>query len=84
MPIYEYTCRACGTTFEAIVRDARDSMTPPCTACRSVDVARLVSLFAVDSESTRKANLEAGRRHLRKEQLDKAVADREEIEHHQH
>jgi putative FmdB family regulatory protein len=84
VPIYEYSCRACGTMFEAIVRDARDSMTPPCTACKSTDVERQISLFAVDSESTRKANLEAGRRHLRKEQVDKAVADREEIEHHQH
>ena len=33
------------------------------------------------SDGTRKANLDAGRRHNRKEQIDKAVADREMIEH---
>jgi hypothetical protein len=48
------------------------------------DVERQVSLFAVSSESTRKANLEAGRRHLKKEQVDRAVAEREEMEHHHH
>ena len=44
----------------------------------------MVSLFAVSSDSTRKANLEAGRRHLKKDRIDRAVAEREEIEHHHH
>ena len=83
MPLYEYSCHACGATFEALIRPP-DATVPACPSCRSADVERLISLFAVDSDSTRKANLEAGRRHLRKEQVDKAVADREEIEHHQH
>ena len=83
MPLYEYSCRACATIFEALLLPGRDT-TPSCPACSSADVERLISSFAVNSDSTRKANLEAGRRHLRKEQVDKAVADREEIEHHQH
>jgi putative FmdB family regulatory protein len=83
VPLYEYSCHACGATFEALIRPP-DATVPACPSCRSADVERLISLFAVDSDSTRKANLEAGRRHLRKEQVDKAVADREEIEHHQH
>jgi putative FmdB family regulatory protein len=81
MPLYEYTCRGCRHTFEALVRDAT---VPVCPACQNPDVERLLSLFAVDSKATRQANLAAGRRHLRKEQVDKAVADREEIEHHRH
>jgi putative FmdB family regulatory protein len=83
VPLYEYSCHGCGATFEALVRPP-DTTAPACPSCRSTEVERLISLFAVDSESTRKANLEAGRRHLRKEQVEKAVADREEIEHHQH
>jgi putative FmdB family regulatory protein len=83
MPLYEYSCRGCGTIFEALLRPGRDT-TLSCPSCSSTDVERQVSLFAVDSESTRKANLEAGRRHLKKDQVEKAVADREEIEHHQH
>jgi putative FmdB family regulatory protein len=81
MPLYEYICRGCGHEFEALVRDAR---TPPCPSCQNEDVERQPSLFAVSSESTRKANLEAGRRHLKKEQVDRAVAEREEMEHHHH
>ena len=83
MPLYEYSCRGCATIFEALLLPGR-ATTPLCPSCSSADVERLVSLFAVDSDSTRKANLEAGRRHLKKEQIDKQVADREEIEHHQH
>jgi len=81
MPLYEYTCRGCSHTFEALVRDSK---TPVCPSCQSADVERLVSLFAVSSDSTRKANLEAGRRHLKKDRIDRAVAEREEIEHHHH
>jgi hypothetical protein len=44
----------------------------------------LLSLFAVSSEGTRKANLEAGKRHLKKDRIDRAVAEREMIEHHHH
>ena len=83
MPLYEYSCRRCTTIFEALLLPGRET-TLTCPSCASTEVERQVSLFAVDSESTRKANLEAGRRHLRKEQIDKQVADREEIEHHQH
>ena len=83
MPLYEYSCRACAKAFEALILPGRDT-TVSCPSCSSVDVERLISLFAVDSDSTRKANLESGRRHLRKEQVDKQVADRVEIEHHQH
>ena len=83
MPLYEYSCRKCATLFEALLLPGRET-TLTCPSCSATDVERQISLFAVDSDSTRKANLEAGRRHLRKEQIDKQVADREEIEHHQH
>ena len=83
MPLYEYSCRKCATIFEALFLPGRDT-TLSCPSCSCTDVERQVSLFAVESDSTRKANLEAGRRHLRKDQIEKQVADREEIEHHQH
>lgn len=81
MPLYEYTCRGCGHFFEILVRPGSS---PACPACRSVELERALSLFAVDSEGTRKANLAAGRRRARKDQVDRAVAEREEIEHHHH
>lgn len=81
MPLYEYKCRQCGREFEVLVRQP---MTPACPACESSDIERLLSLFTGRSEATRKANLEAGRRHNRKDQIERAVAEREEIEHHHH
>jgi putative FmdB family regulatory protein len=46
MPIYEYRCRACGRAFERFVHGAGEVA---CPDCRSVDVARLLSLFGVRS-----------------------------------
>ena len=83
MPLYEYSCKKCATIFEALLLPGRET-TLTCPSCSSADVERQISLFAVDSDSTRKANLEAGRRRLKKDQIEKQVADREEIEHHQH
>jgi putative FmdB family regulatory protein len=59
MPIHEYECRACGERFEALVRDAN---VPPCPACASVDLERLLSMFAVRSEGTRSVALQDGKR----------------------
>ena len=81
MPLYEYTCRSCGQRCELLVR--HDTVIA-CPTCKSQDLKRLLSLFAVDSDGTRKANLAAARKHNRKEQIDRAVADREIAEHHQH
>lgn len=81
MPLHEYTCRGCGHFFEMLVR--HDTVLV-CPSCKSADIARELSLFSVDSDGTRKANLEAGRRRNRKDQVEKAVADREMVEHHHH
>ena len=81
MPIYEYRCRTCGHDFEALVRDAK---TPPCPDCSSEDVERLLSLFAVSSESTRAGSLKDARSRSSKLQRDKAVAEHEYAHHHHH
>jgi len=79
MPLYEYRCRACGHQFEALVRGTGR---PVCPSCRGDDLEQLVSLFGVSSETTRQANLQAGRKRLRKDQRDKAIAEQEESERH--
>ncbi len=81
MPLYEYTCRSCSHFFELLVRPGT---VLACPSCQAQDIERALSLFAVDSDASRVANLQAGRRHNRKEQVDRAVADRERIEHHDH
>ncbi len=49
MPIYEYTCKACGKNFETLVLG---SDTPKCPACNSEDLARLMSKCGFVSKST--------------------------------
>jgi putative FmdB family regulatory protein len=78
MPLYEYVCRACGHEFEALVRDAT---VPPCPSCKSQDLERLLSLFAVSSEERSKLALKSGRKAMAKERRDYAEYQKE-LEHH--
>ncbi|MBP2227250.1 putative FmdB family regulatory protein [Azospirillum agricola] len=48
MPLYSFRCKACDHGFETL---ARFSETPPCPACASVDVTRLVSSIAAEGKS---------------------------------
>jgi putative FmdB family regulatory protein len=81
MPIYEYRCRACAHAFEALVRSGD---TPACPACAAVDLERLVSLFAVDSDGTRQAARDRSMAKGVKRQQDKDVADVELYNRHHH
>lgn len=81
IPIYEYECRDCGHRFEALVRT---SILPACPSCESQNLERMLSIFAVDSESTRKSALKAGKRHRDKTGRDRLIAEREERLRHQH
>jgi len=79
MPLYEFECRACGHRFEALVRNAD---VPACPACKSHELERLLSMFAVSSEHTRRSNLEGARRKNAKIQRDKQIAEHEQAHHH--
>ena len=60
MPLYEYECRGCGHCFEHLVRPS--SAPPACPSCRSEDLERLLSGFAVSSDTTREAAIQSARR----------------------
>jgi putative FmdB family regulatory protein len=81
MPIYEYRCRSCGNEFEAIVRSQEQ---PPCPACQSVDLERLISMFAVDSDGSRALSTNAARRANARVTRDKAWSDYEYDRKHRH
>lgn len=49
MPLFEYRCVDCGTQCELLIRG---SATPICPSCGSSALERLVSMFAVSSDST--------------------------------
>lgn len=46
MPLYEYTCEACGHRFEILQRMGAGSQGVQCPRCGSQEVKRLVSTFA--------------------------------------
>jgi putative FmdB family regulatory protein len=59
MPIFEYRCRECGESFEAIVKSSSARMV--CKSCGSKRVEQLLSVFAVaGGSSTATAAAEPG------------------------
>jgi putative FmdB family regulatory protein len=86
MPIYEYQCRSCEHRFERLVRPssrpAADVLA--CPSCRSEDLQRLTSLFAVSSDGTRQAHLNQARKLGEKQSLEKQHADVDDMTHHDH
>ncbi len=49
MPIYEYKCNSCGKAFETLLIGSDQ---PECPACKSTDLARLLSACGFVSKST--------------------------------
>lgn len=81
MPLYEFSCSACGVEFEVLVRGEAPQS---CPSCESRDVKRRVSLFAVSSDEKRSASLSAARETASKTARDKAVAEQEVAARHAH
>jgi putative FmdB family regulatory protein len=81
MPLYEYRCLSCGSEFELLVR-VHD--TPACPQCKSVELERMLSMFAVSSEQTRKASLKIAKEKNKKVARDKEIAEAEALRDHHH
>ena len=80
MPLYEFECHGCGARFELLVRGE----VPACPSCKSIDLERLLSMFAVSSAATRSSNLDSARKAGAGERRDRKQAEIEAIEHHRH
>jgi len=52
MPLFEYSCRACGRNFETIVRG---SARPACPSCNGRDLEKRLSTFAVSVRGASRA-----------------------------
>jgi putative FmdB family regulatory protein len=46
VPLFEYECRGCGRRFEHLMREGQ---APSCPSCQSVDLQKLLSVFAVSA-----------------------------------
>jgi putative FmdB family regulatory protein len=79
MPIYEYTCKACGDGFELLVR--HDTVVA-CPSCRSGEIERLLSLPAVRSSGTHDLAMRAAKKRDMKQGREQMHTQREyEINH---
>jgi putative FmdB family regulatory protein len=79
MPIFEYSCRACGREFEALVRPGD---VPACPACAGVDLEKRLSLPAIKSESTHGLAMRAAKKRDTRQASENARAQREyELKH---
>lgn len=83
MPIYEYECRGCGHQFEFLLLPSNPTE-PTCPSCSSLDLERVISMFAVSSDGTRKLALDAGRKRAATVKRDKDHAEAEYIRNHDH
>ena len=59
IPIYEYSCKGCGSAFEALVRG---TTSPSCPACEGVDLERHFPLPTVHSTGTHDRALRAAKK----------------------
>ena len=59
MPIFEYTCRSCGHTFESLEFTSADTPTD-CPRCGAGEVERLLSAAAVHTRGSAPAPLPCG------------------------
>jgi putative FmdB family regulatory protein len=46
MPIYEYQCKSCASTFEKMIRWSEADRSPTCPNCQSQDTHKKISNFA--------------------------------------
>jgi putative FmdB family regulatory protein len=53
MPMFEYRCEDCGTSFEKLVRNS-DTAGPECPSCGTAHVAKQLSVFAAVSAGPRR------------------------------
>jgi putative FmdB family regulatory protein len=81
MPIHDYHCKACGHDFEALSRPQDPPIT--CPACKSEDLEKLLSGFAVSSSGIRAANALDSRKRQVRANKDKVIADEEYRKEHE-
>ncbi len=60
MPIYEYECPACGSTFEQLIRSERDERAAMCPQCGSRKISRRLSVFATHAAPSKASAPRAG------------------------
>ena len=83
MPIYEYECRGCGHQFEFLLLPTNPAA-PACPSCKGQELERVISMFAVSSDGTRKLALNDGRKRAAVRSATKTTPTRRYERNHPH
>ncbi len=79
MPIYDFSCSACGHEFEALVRNSKQ---PVCPQCKSEKLERKLSMPALKTESTHARVMDSARKRDKAQAIDNAHEQRKyELSH---
>ena len=79
MPIYDYSCTACGHEFEALVRGSK---LPACPECKSEQLERKLSMPALHTETTHARVMDYAKKRDKAQAVDKAHEQRKyELSH---
>jgi putative FmdB family regulatory protein len=79
MPMFDFTCQKCQTTFEALVR--KDNM-PACPACGSSEIEKQLSLPSLKTSTTHGLAMQAAKRRDRAQGAEQAYTQRQyELNH---
>ena len=73
MPIFDFSCKACGHQFEALVRKEQ----PKCPSCESLDLERLLSLPVVRGDGTRQRTLSNSKKRDSKQAAEREYTQRQ-------
>jgi putative FmdB family regulatory protein len=60
MPLYDFQCKSCGSTFEELVRGPVDQADLACPRCQSPEILRKISLIATRSREGPSPMVSAG------------------------
>ena len=80
MPIFEYSCKGCGTQFEALVRP--NGPAPICPSCNGAELEKLISSPAIKSDTTHALAMKAAKKRDKIAGAEKAREQREYELHH--
>ena len=77
--MFDFTCKTCGRTFEALVRSGE---TPRCPACHGVDLQRELATFALSTDERRAAAVKQSRKQQIAKRRDAVIAEEEYRQKH--
>jgi putative FmdB family regulatory protein len=81
MPLFDFTCRQCHHTFEALVRPGQGVT---CRLCGSPDPEQQSSTFAPRSDGIRKANVDSARHTAGEQRSERRRAEHQYMQKHLH